>query len=385
MCFCLSIRYRELERRDIEKMETLGGKIELWLVAQPRCSILEDPPNGRFDCYMNITLGVYCEIEGNSASWNITMEDLNCIPAFHIAVIGGTLNPTETKSTMGSKILNMQNENNPVVKDINIIGSTNTFMFTKPAVQFFKGAMITMGGSLTKSGLYIYTGTILENGGSWSPSLYETPLSVVVHDRVYLIAGFCKDCIHGYMKETTGYQKYLEPRIPSIPVFSNCVMRYLDKYLLIIYGSLKSPTLYNVITGEYTSNKIPIYPDQGRLDSLYNFACTTFMDKNTGEELIIISGGYINAATPVAGGVHVFTPSLGSWKTISQFNHPRRAHNVVVTANGVFAVGGIGALPGDMSMKPIEKLNMATMKWVVVSNLQTGYDQGVLAVPGSIL
>jgi len=33
----------------------------------------------------------------------------------------------------------------------------------------------------------------------------------------------------------------------------------------------------------------------------------------------------------------------------------------------------------------IEKLNMATMKWVVVSNLQTGYDQGVLAVPGSIV
>jgi len=45
-------------------------------------------------------LGVYCEIEGNSASWNITMEDMKCIPAFHIAVIGGTLNPTETKSTM---------------------------------------------------------------------------------------------------------------------------------------------------------------------------------------------------------------------------------------------------------------------------------------------
>ncbi len=32
----------------------------------------------------------------------------------------------------------MQNENNPVVKDINILGSTKTFMFTKPAVQFFK-------------------------------------------------------------------------------------------------------------------------------------------------------------------------------------------------------------------------------------------------------
>ena len=32
----------------------------------------------------------------------------------------------------------MENENNPVVKEINNIGSSNTFKFTKPGVQFFK-------------------------------------------------------------------------------------------------------------------------------------------------------------------------------------------------------------------------------------------------------
>ncbi len=46
----------------------------------------------------------------------------------------------------------------------------------------------------------------------------------------------------------------------------------------------------------------------------------------------------------------------------------RRAHNVVVTANGVFAVGGIGALPGDMSMKPVTHQN-THLRGIIISSI----------------
>ncbi|XP_023334845.1 kelch-like protein 17 [Eurytemora carolleeae] len=150
--------------------------------------------------------------------------------------------------------------------------------------------------------------------------------------------------------------------------------RYLDRYFLVIDEI--STRRYDVLTGAYIEL-------QHLLKRRTYFGCGTFLNNTTGEEVVLVAGGGGPLYTTSIPDCEVYTPSLGTWSSISPLNQSRVAGQIVTMASGVFIVGGWAGGIGDIQ---VEELDTTTLTWKqVIPAVRAGCEGAVVAVPEGVV
>ncbi|XP_023347850.1 uncharacterized protein LOC111716612 [Eurytemora carolleeae] len=301
--------------------------------------------------------GTYCEQHGQVFSWNRSIAELECILATNLVTIGGYYQEYMFY-TFG---LNS-----------NIHSICRTEKFYRTTAQFFRGKIIASGGNKqdTTKQLFEYESVssglqpltkALKYGGDYVSS-------AVVHDRYYVTGSWNQV---EYLQEN-GEATVSSGELVNSENLFHCSVRYLDKYYMVI--SSESTKVYDIVSGSTTN--LPSLPIPR-----YVFGCGTFLNKSSGEELILVSGGFnetSNLKSPTTD-CQVFTPSLGTWSTISPMNIARSSHKLVTTIDGVFAVGG-------EKNETLELMNITTLTWKTVSPYFVArFGVGAVAIPAHIV
>ncbi|XP_023341441.1 kelch-like protein 2 [Eurytemora carolleeae] len=367
---------KDIERRIVEAgLQTTNNTLRVWQEDFPTCQIPEDPLNGRFDCYMNIRTekcflvctpgfvprlfrGTYCKEQGKTGEWNVSISSMDCIPTTTIVVIGGHF-----KDHLDRVFKPYQPEE--------LRFRTGT-PFYRPTAQYFRGKLLISGGFYTKNMMHHYN----SSSKALNPflnlkSFHEIGTTVVVHDKLYTLGPYTN--LAEYYQENNEGQTFAGPILQSTG-FYRCAVRYLDRYFLVIDEI--STRQYDVLTGAYIEL-------QHLLTRRTYFGCGTFLNKTTGEEVVLVAGGGGPLYGTSVPDCEVYTPSLGTWSSISPLNQPRVAGHIVTTASGVFIVGGWELSTMD---KQVEELDTTTLTWKwVIPAVKAGNEGAVVAVPDGVV
>ncbi|XP_023342114.1 uncharacterized protein LOC111711889 [Eurytemora carolleeae] len=290
---CYTGVQKQIEIRELKKALQTEKSMELFVAHfENDCKVLDDPANGRFNCYMGRNpercflvcnpgfvpkkyRGVYCQVFGNSARWNVTSEELICLPTTKIAILGGWFDNLGSVKTL--KVLDVADTKNLVMT---VSSTTKTFTETK--LEYVMGSIVTICGLNMEMEMYTYVNPDFILSETLEKSWSNLTSSVIVHDRLYLT------------DHRDGSSIYFKENLPGIPFQGptfqvdgghTCVVRHGDKYFLLV--SETSVRLYDIITDTVT--ELPPVPVAS---PRWGFSCTTFMNTTSGEEQVLVTGGY---------------------------------------------------------------------------------------------